>query len=63
MAREMPYLKLATVWAGGWGSTEKARVGFGKGEVGEAAVDLVKSDVRQWEPTVPLFSSLNETLC
>lgn len=60
MAGVLPYLKLAIVWTGGWGSTEKARVGLGKGGVGEAAVDLVKSDVR---PNVPLFSSLNRTLC
>lgn len=45
------------------GSTEKARVRFGKEGVGEAAVDLVKSDGRQWEPSVPVLSSLNGTLC
>jgi len=53
----MPYLKLATVWAGGRGSTEKARVRFYKGGVGEAAVDLVKSSGRQWEPSGPLLFS------
>lgn len=57
MAGEMPYLKLATVWAGGRGSTEKARVRFYKGGVGEAAVDLVKSSGRQWEPSGPLLFS------
>lgn len=42
----MASLRLATVWARARGPIAKVRVGSGRG-MGEAAADLVKSDLRQ----------------